>query len=336
MSGLTLTAHESVSPSCSLDQPLADLWRDLFEREAIQAAFVRAVRSLADGQTATDLSAALHERDIPAVLHQPIVTVARGHAPFELLAAARGLAWSHLGNHYAGRDEILATASLFAALEDGPSICLELEASFRDRRRDQREAVLQLVARLAQGLDVRVTCSGLTQRWLADQHREILPGVREQCSAHGASGPTAAAVDAALETLAPDGSQVAVLRALADAPGESLRYDALADTVKCSRKRLRGIVSELADLELVERFGPASNRAVDLLAAGRETLAELDRDIGRQATLDDGVCEPPKSPSQAVLYTREDGGGREPGRTGGSGWAGPSRPSSPPAARRAR
>lgn len=307
------------------DRTVTNLWRVLLDDEGVQTALVNAARAFARGRTAPALYAALDDHDIPKHLQRAALETARGHrgAAWDLVALARGLAESHVGNHFAGVDEIHATAGLFAALENAPdaetpTIAVRVGPEFRDRRRGQREDVLQLLAVLAGGLDVRLVTSRVTRRWLADVHRADLPGVSEWYDARHGGGPVAAVVEDALADLDPDGRAARFLKRLADEPAETLSYAALKAEATVGASRVRQVVGDLCDLDLVETYGPQSDRRVDLLEAGRRVVESLEAEAAGQQTLEESVSGTGKSLQQAVLPTR----GREGGEDGEDAAAG--------------
>jgi len=303
--GLSPTRQVPVSPAATVDvadKTVTELWRSLFARDAVRDVFVRAVRALADGRTATDLLDALDERDVPAHLHSLIDAVARGD---------RRRAWHlvsgvvpSLGQGQSTVGELLATAGLFDAVPSTPTLAVRIGPAFRERRREQREDICRLLATLSRSFDVRLIVTGVTRAWLSRAHREDLPGVSEWRNTDPDRGPLADVVDDALATLDPDSREVAVLETLADAPGQTLPYRALYSAFQTDNSRVRQCIGRLSDLGLVEPFGPGSDRKADLLDAGRELLSE----VGQQITLSDAVSETPQNHQQAVYAQTQDGG----------------------------
>ncbi|MFB6298290.1 MAG: hypothetical protein ABEH56_07195, partial [Salinirussus sp.] len=186
-----------------------------------------------------------------------------------------------------------------------PTVEVRVTQAFREVRADQRRAICELLATLARGCDVRLVATGFMQRWLAREHRTDLPGVSEQCS----TGPTRPGridelVEAARDALALESREVAILRALTDDPAETLPYTALyAEHDDVTEHRVRQCVSRLTNLGLIDTFPDTGPKHAELLAAGREFIDAIDRDIGRQRRLDECVSDTGKSSPQAV-YAR--------------------------------
>ncbi len=301
--GLTATRQATVSAVATVDLAdgtVTDVWRALFEREGFRDRFIQAVRAFASGRTPADLLDALDERDVPIHLRSKVDAVARGD---------RRRAWHlaadvtpDLGSGRSTVDEILTTASLFDALDEAPTLALRVGQDFRERRREQRADVCRLVATLARGFDVRIVATGFMQRWLAREHREDLPGVSEWCNTHPDRRPADERAEDALATLDSDGRAVSILRWLDDAPCGTLSYHALYARSHVDKSRVRQCVRDLADLGLVDPFGPDSDRKIDLFDAGREVLSQ----IARQSTLSERVSETPQHHTQAVYADGQD------------------------------
>jgi DNA-binding MarR family transcriptional regulator len=203
-----------------------------------------------------------------------------------------------------GFDEIGAgPAALLEAADTTPTVAVRLGAAFRERRPEERERTLSLLATLGAVCRVAVLATGLSARWLAENHREQLPAeFSEQCFAplNGGS-PVADAVEAAREAFDADGRAVRILRDLAVEPGESLAYGALVAGHEVSRSRISQLLGTLEEADLVERYGPRTDQRVDLLPAGRAFVDTLDEETGRQQTLDAEFSEPGQSSYRDVL-----------------------------------
>jgi len=315
--GLTPTRQQAASgPTVTLDgRPVTELWAALVDTDAVREAFVRSVRSFARGRTVPELYDDLDERGVPYWLRSPVRSVAQGD---------RAAAWELVGRRLpaVGRDagtvdNLLAVAGLVAAGEGDaatPTVTVVVGADFREQRREQRVDICRLLATLARGVDVRLVCSGLTQRWLIEAHREELP-VSSFDNHPRDSGPVSALVEPALATLDPEGTAVEVLRRVAHAPGETLSYASLYGSPGLpSRSAIRQHLGTLTDLSLVERFGPDAHRKVELLPAGRAYLERLAEENDARPADSPGVSNPPNDCIQAVCSQqgREGGEEREP------------------------
>lgn len=130
-----------------------------------------------------------------------------------------------------------------------PTVAVRIDQSFRERRRDQRKQVCWLLAVLGQVADVRVVCTGLTARWLAQTHRAQLPAeFSQRCNARCGDGPPVdECIETARDTLDPDSRAVRILRHLADEPGETLSRHALAAETEVSDARLSQVLGGLEE-----------------------------------------------------------------------------------------
>ncbi|WP_262181704.1 helix-turn-helix domain-containing protein [Haloarcula laminariae] len=306
--GLTPAHQAPLATAATVDLDggtVTDLWRDLLDADAVREAFVRAVRAFARDRTTADLLDALDDRDVPVHLHSKIDAVARGdrreawHLAADVVPA--------LGQSWTTTEDLLATASLFDALPSTPTLAVRLGEGFRDRRRDQRADVCRLLDALARGFDVSLVVSNVTRLWLAQEHREHLPGVSEWCSTDRDCGPLSGVVDDALATLDADGRPVSLLRRIAEEPGETTTYHALYAAVSVGESRVRQCIADLVDLGLVATFGPDEGRKVELLDAGREFLQE----IPQQRTLPESVSDTPQHSQQGRVTTRSGQGGTD-------------------------
>jgi hypothetical protein len=126
--------------------------------------------------------------------------------------------------------------------------------------------------------------------------------------------PTGDQVEQALETLDPDGRKVELLRQLEKEPAQTLSRHALRAMHDVDRSRISQLlVSEqnsLTELGLIAEFGPADDRTVELLEAGRQLLATLDAQVGRQQELTEAVSDTGTSCTQCRVtpHTRGEGG----------------------------
>lgn len=209
------------------------------------------------------------------------------------------------------------------AVENGPvaalkaadtalTIVVRVGQSFRERRRDQREDILELVSILGQTADIRIVCSGLMARWLASTHREQLPSeFIESCTIGGPSdSELSQLVDRARTQFDRDGREVNLLRELAEEPGESLSYHAVKSKHEVSASRISQMLNDLEQHRLVERWGPRTEQQVDLLPAGRELLNQINRETTRQQRLESLFSDAGQS-SQSDVLARPHGRGSE-------------------------
>lgn len=127
-----------------------------------------------------------------------------------------------------------ATIPLFAASHVTPTIALQLNGNFTGRKPEQRRDVLKLCLALAEGCRVHLVVSGFVGRFLWEHHRDQLPtSVTEPFDPRTTPSPgtpsvVAERVTIARETLDPDGTATAVLRALRAETAEMLSYNDLS------------------------------------------------------------------------------------------------------------
>ncbi|WP_394742947.1 hypothetical protein [Natronococcus roseus] len=187
---------------------------------------------------------------------------------------------------------------------------MTIDRALEDAPRRKRESICRLLAVLATGFDIRVVATGRTQHWLAREHREELPGVSEWRETHH---PTGDQVEQALEVLDPDGRKVELLRQLKDEPAQTLSRHALRAMHDVDRSRISQLlVSEqnsLTELGLIAEFGPAADRTVELLEAGRQLFATLDAQVGRQQELTEAVSDTGTTDQQCRVTPRTRGEG---------------------------
>lgn len=311
--GLTVTTQTPLSAVATIDadeQPVTDVWSQLFDEPAVADAFVRACREFAAGRSIPELYDGLADRSIPTWLRSRIRSVALGD---------RSEAWHlaadivpGLGQGQSTTEDLFATAGLFDALDDSETIAFVIDQSFEDQDRSKRSAICRLITELAKGLDVRLVTSGVTRAFLADRHHDDLPGVSKWRGTDRDGQPLDEAVEQAIADLDPDGREVALLRALKAEPSETLAYSQLYGLFSdVGESRMRQVVDRLDDLGLVTAFGPQSNRKVELLETGRGVLDALDAEIGTQATLDEAVSETGKCSPQCRVTPRTGLGGED-------------------------
>jgi hypothetical protein len=286
-SGLTLTDQAPISaPTLTLDgRPLTDITRDALEDSAFRRAILEALRSFVEGETPRDAADRLREHvtDHTGIIASAVRALEYGDqvGAWRFVAGlrSRGHGTSELG-------DVFAVPDLFAQAEPALTLAVEIQSEFREMRRDQREDLLAYLAALAEGCDVHLVCTTLTQRWLAQTHRSDLPGVSEHCNTTPDVGPVAERVETALGSLDPDGRRVQVLRDLNNESSGSLQYKALYALHEVTDGRIRGIIGDLKDLGLVGTPGPADTRTAELLDAGRIYLEKLDELVGTQSKLE--------------------------------------------------
>lgn len=215
------------------------------------------------------------------------------------------------------RDDLdRAAIPIFAASDVTPTIAIQLDGRFSERKPAQRRDVLDLCLALAEGCRVHLVVTGLAGRFLWEHHRDQLPtSVTDRFNPQPHSGPgqppaVTERVTTARETLDPDGTVTTVLRTLRDEPSETLSYDALSRELRLSETNRRQVAHTLDhDLALAERIDvPGGGRGLSLRPAGQAYLEAIDEDIGSQHRLppgaSDSVTPPPKSSDNSRVSPR--------------------------------
>ncbi|MDS0284742.1 hypothetical protein [Haloarcula onubensis] len=169
-----------------------------------------------------------------------------------------------------------------------PTVAVRLGPAFRERKRAQREDALELLGVLAHVFDVAVVTTGLTARWLVEDHGQYLPSEFTEHVSAGRGGPLPADVDveAVTTALTADSREVHTLRLLAAEPNERQSQAALVATQSVGKAAVSQALSVLEECNLVERFDVGREKHAQLTPAGSAVLDRLDAEHGRQAELD--------------------------------------------------
>ncbi len=228
-------------------------------------------------------------------------------------------------NLRSSRDDLdRAAIPIFTASSVTPEIAIHLDGRFTDRKADQRRDVLELCLALAEGCRVYLVATGQAGRVLWERHRDHLPvSVTDPFDPRVSPTPgtprsVADRVEDARETLDPDGTATAVLRALRAENSEMLSYDDLSRELRLSEANRRQVGLKLdRDLGLAERVDyPGDGRGLSLRKAGLEYLKALDSEIGKQGELP-SVRDPPNPSeySRVNPHAQDGGDGTEADRT---------------------
>lgn len=319
---LTVTTQQPADMAGQLelaDRTVTDLWQELFDYDRVRSALAESITETFGGMDSLECYDVLEEYGVPFWIRSHIVNVARGYASDAVAidgpADPRTLVDDVIAplpdSPLASVDDLLAVASLFDGLESEPVVAVVVRDAFVDDvRRDQRVDVCDLLAILADSLDLRLVGSTVTLAKLGDSHRSSLPGVSEWCNRHRDAGE----LDPAQQTLAQDLSEnefaATMLRALAREPNGVLSYSNLYALYPGGNdSRVRQIVGEFVDAELLERFGPRTDRKVELLPAGERVLEHFEREIASQRRISDFVSAAGKQQQQCRVPTRTGVGG---------------------------
>lgn len=296
---LSLTRQETLTPDVrtTLDTPLSDIARTI--TDGLRADLVATLRDLADGRTALELQALLHDAGI-AVADADLLGLAS-----RIACGSEKAVWEfgRVLTQTEGRtttDDFRVAAQLLALSDRTPTIAVRLDDRFlaersesETMRRSQREAICEFLSAFARGCDVRLVGTGLQQLALYRDHRDDLRVNRGDITPLAESRSDR--VKDAKATLDPDSREVRILRLLADQDAETLSYTALYGQFTVDKSRVRQCIRQLSTSEnglgLVDTFGPHTDKHIELLPAGRQYLDWVDEQIARQQTLEESVSD---------------------------------------------
>jgi predicted transcriptional regulator len=269
-----------------------ELWERLLHETDFQSRIVDAARDIVEGQSrrkAREVIAEITDATLSAPL--PIVLPSLGlsddsGAFWDALRSLRGLISGRTLGLTAGVDTIAQLGRIINAGPDEPTVAIAVPDRIRDVAADTRRNWCQVVAGLAIGCDVRLLCSRVDAAWLAEHHRDELPGVSEW----NTSPPSEEALAAAATEINVGSRQARLLRHLATIDTRSATYHELTAAFTVSRSRIRQVVSELADTDLVSIYGSPQTRKVELTQTGHEFY---ETEIAPQQRLSAAVSDTP-------------------------------------------
>lgn len=321
---VTVTDQQPAAAATIIDldaTTVSEVWAALFDSESVRAAFAESIVELFGGLTPLECYDVLEEYGVPFWVRSHIVDVARGYAgdavAIDGAADARRVVdeiIAPLPNaSLAGTDDLLAIANLFDGLETEPTLGVVVRESFiEDVRRDQRIDICDLLAVLAAGCDVRLVGSTVTLAKVANSHRATLPGVSEWCNRHREDTQIDDTQQRVADDLERGDFAVTMLRELDREPTGIFTYSELyALYPGDDDSRVRQLVGEFHDADLVERFGPRTDRKVELLPAGRRVLEFFEQQIAQQRSISDFVSGAGKQQQQGRVHTQTGGGGED-------------------------
>lgn len=277
----------------------------------LHAALVDAVRQLVAGETRPDARATLRstvgEDALDGALADILLSLAThtdGDRFWNALATLPALGSGRPLGFRSDLDDARATLRVLESVDMTPTVAIVLPDGFRDRDRSTRSAWCRLVAALGRGADVRLVCSRVDRAWLAEYHRDDLPGVSDARSSRRDDAPLADARDA----VGVGSRKERVLTTLAETDTETVAYTRLYAAFSVGRSRVRQVLADLADAGLVERYGSDGERRVELTAAGRQFVTE---EIARQRRLSDRVSESEQFYNNRRVTPRTHGEGED-------------------------
>lgn len=188
-----------------------------------------------------------------------------------------------------GLDDIHAAIAPLVESTHTPTISMRLPDGFRDVDAETRRSWCRLVAALSRAADVRLVCSGVDRAWLAHHHRGDLPGVSKRSDVRLNED----VLTAALEVVNVGSRHARMLSLLAEEDTETLAYSRLYSAFSVGRSRVRQVISDLVDVELVATYGSSQDRRVELTTAGRQfynTEIAVQRRLGERVSKFGKLC----------------------------------------------
>lgn len=266
-------------------------WAELVEQNIDE--FIRAVLSFKKERSDAEYRLELEQNGVTALngLYADVcLSVCRlndgAHEDFKELTAALGSGQTPVDLRSIFEDILTGPLALLANVDQRPTISIRMDAGFFGLRTDHRRNYCRLLASLAKGCDVRLVTTGYQRRKLRNLHREDLPEFGTNSNPSQTLGPLADLVEDARQALKPDSTAVTALRHIADEPAQTLAYAELRALLPVGKSTVSTCISTLADLNLVEKFGPRTKQKIELTSVGTAFLDALDADSGRQAKLD--------------------------------------------------
>ena len=249
-----------------------DLWERLLQETDFQSRIIDAVRDVVEGHSrsqAREVIAEIADANLSDPL--PIVLPSLGlsddsDAFWNALGSLQALISGRTLGLTAGVDTVAQLGRVINAGPGEPTVAVAVPDDIRDVAADTRRNWCRVVAGLAIGCDVRLLCSRVDAAWLAEHHRDELPGVSEWAS----SPPREEALVAAATDIDVGSRQARLLTHLATIDTGSATYHELNVAFAVSRSRIRQVISELADIDLVSIYGSPRTRKVELTQTGRE------------------------------------------------------------------
>ena len=294
------------------------LWRalvDPWDGAGLSRSLVDAVRQLVAGETRPDARTILRETvgadALDGALADVLLSLATdmsGDRFWNALATLPSLGSGRPLGFRSDLEDARAAARVLEAVDVTPTVAIVLPDGFRDRDRSTRSVWCRLVAALGRGADVRIVCSRVDRAWLAEYHRDDLPGVSDARSSRCDGPPLAEARDA----VGVGSRAERVLTTLAETDTETVAYTRLYAAFSVGRSRVRQVLGDLADAGLVERYGSDGERRVELTAAGRQFVTG---EITRQRRLSNRVSESEQFYNNRRVTPRTHGEGEDRGDT---------------------
>ena len=165
-----------------------DLWERLLQETDFQSRIIDAVRDVVEGRSrsqAREVIAEIADANLSDPL--PIVLPSLGlsddsDAFWNALGSLQALISGRTLGLTAGVDTVAQLGRVINAGPGEPTVAVAVPDDIRDVAADTRRNWCRVVAGLTIGCDVRLLCSRVDAAWLAEHHRDELPGVSECAS----------------------------------------------------------------------------------------------------------------------------------------------------------
>jgi hypothetical protein len=176
------SAADAVARVDAGEHPPSGLWRAVATSEGFQRALVDAVHKLLADASGTWF-AALYDAGVTAAdgaYARTVTGLDRGpeteaHREALEFTAQFGQQGMTPVGHVALKEIADGPLALLRATDRVPTVDVRVGEAFRERRREQREATLDLLGMLVTACDVAVVMTRSTARWLVHEHRAQLP-----------------------------------------------------------------------------------------------------------------------------------------------------------------
>lgn len=288
---------DAVATATVDDRPPSEVWADIASNDAVKSALVDSIYNYAavSGMSKAEFREEMWNLGLPDSFDDFAVGIAQGYERdrdyFEDAVATIGQSATTT------LDEILAVAELMALdVTTVPTIAIKLTREFMGRRRDHRETILELIATLGEGADVRLVLRDETRTLLYNAHAGELPeSVESKCNPHRHYSPTDAEterqVTRASHELNGRKKLQRIIELLDDADANVLTYRRIADELSVTRATVRSHAGELAATALADRIDWYGDRALQLTFIGEEYAAAMAARKTHQLSLDSSVEE---------------------------------------------
>jgi DNA-binding MarR family transcriptional regulator len=301
-----IVVHDPEPTATGLWKQLVDPW----DGAGLVGELVTAVRDLLADRTAVEARELLDDvvgEALDGALVDVLCSLTRDRTDRWFWKAVSTLAQLGSGRPMGFRSDLEDIHAALAPLVESihtPTVSIRLPDGFRDVDAETRRSWCRLVAALSRGADVRLVCSGVDRAWLAHHHRDDLPGVSDRSD----SGLNKDLLTAALDVVDVGSRHARTLSLIAEEDTETLAFNRLYSEFSVGRSRVRQVIGDLVDVELVATYGSARDRRVELTTAGRQFF---ETEIAVQKRLGERVSESRKLSKDSRVDPRMHGEGED-------------------------